>query len=416
MADILITPGSGLIVFYSGDPLSSEGQLGRFETTASGISWVSEAGMKLSVDELNITSGVTMPGLNEVTTITSADYVVVEQSGVMVKTSVTELIQDAGSITGVAANEGLVINSGILGTTYNTTIGDSVTNVTVGGATAGTAASVWKTKSVVEVLDDILFPTLLASIATNKSVSLGVSGTSGTLEVGASYSRTLTATFSQGTITNGDGSAGPSLVGAATQYTFSGTGLGSPVVQAGNVLSGLPLNVVLGSNNWAVTADHGAGSGAYYDNKGNSLSNLDGSRGAGSTSDSTSSPTITGLYPYFWGSSSSSITASDVANEIQYGSKTKVVASSTGTITITFGATDAKYLWFAIPSTSTSKTVWYVSALNTGSIGGNENLFGSESSQSVTSSDGFWSGVSYKIYITNYATTTGSDSMQLRNS
>lgn len=415
MADILITPGSGLIVFYSGDPLSSEGQLGRFEITTSGLSWISEPGKGLTIDNLTIGSGVTMPGLDEVTTITASDYVVVEQSGTIVKTLVSELLSDAGSITGVAPNAGLSLSSGLLDTVYNTTIGDSVTNVSVGGAGAGTAASVWKTKSIVEVLDDILFPTLLASIASNKSVSLAVSGTSGTLEVGASYSRTLTATFSQGSITNGDSTAGPSLVGAATQYTFTGTGISS-TAQAGNTLSIPSSTVVLGSNNWAVTVAHDAGTGAYYDNKGNALSNLDGSRGAGSTSDSTSSPTITGLYPYFWGSSSSVLTASDVANEIQYGSKTKVVASSTGTITITFGATDAKYLWFAIPSTSTSKTVWYVSALNTGSIGGNENLFGSESSQSVTSSDGFWSGVSYKIYITNYATTTGSDSMQLRNS
>jgi len=414
MADILITPGSGLIVFYSGDPLSSVGQLGRFETTASGLSWVSEAGMKLSVDQLNITSGVSMPGLNEVTTITAADYVVVEQSGQMVKTSVTELIQDAGSITSVAANEGLVINNGELGTIYNTTIGDGVTNVTVGGATAGTAASVWKTKSVVEVLDDILFPTLLASIASSKSVSLAVDGTSGTLEIGSSYSRNLTATFSAGSITNGDGSSGPALVGAATQYTFTGTGISS-TAQAGNTLALGNITVVSGSNNWAVTVDHGAGSGAYYDNKGNALSNLDGSRASGSVTDASSDPTITGLYPYFWGKSASAATYADIASAIQGGAGTKVVASSTGTITITFSAS-AEYLWFAIPTTSTSKTVWYVSALNTGSIGGGSNLFGTEGVESVTSPDGFWSGVGYKIYITNYATSTGSDSMQLRNS
>lgn len=414
MSDILITPGSGLIVFYSGDPLSSDGQLGRFEITTSGLSWISEPNYSLSIDNLVVGSGITLPGINEITTITSSDYVVVEQSGTVYKTSVSELLSDAGSITGVAPNAGLSLSSGLLDTSYNTTIGDSVTNVEVGGAGAGTAASVWKTKSIVEVLDDILFPTLLASIASNKSTSLAVDGTAGTLEIGSSYTRNLTATFSQGSITNGDGTAGPALVGAATQYTFTGTGISS-TAQAGNTLSLGSVTVVSGSNNWAVTVDHGAGSGAYYDNKGNALTNLDGSRGAGSSSDSSSSPTITGLYPYFWGLSASAPTSSDIASAIAGGAGTKVVASSSSTITITFGAS-AEYLWFAIPSTSTSKTVWYVNALNNGSIGGSSNLFGSESTQSVNSPDSYWSGVNYKIYITNYATSTGSDSMQLRNS
>lgn len=414
MSDILITPGSGLIVFYSGDPLSSVGQLGRFETTASGLSWVSEPNMSLTIDNLVVSSGVTIPGVDEITTITSSDYVVVEQSGTVYKTSVSELLSDAGSITGVAPNAGLSLSSGLLDTTYNTTIGDSVTNVEVGGAGAGTSASVWKTKSIVEVLDDILFPTLLASIASNKSVSLAVDGTAGTLEIGSSYTRNLTATFGAGSITNGDGTAGPALVGAATQYTFTGTGISS-TAQAGNTLSLGSVTVVAGSNNWAVSVAHDAGTGAYYDNKGNALSNLDGSRVAGTVNDASSSPTITGLYPYFWGVSASALTPADVATAIQYGSKTKVVASSTGTITITFNAS-SEYLWFAIPNTSTSKTVWYVNALNNGSIGGASNLFGTEGVESVTSSDGFWSGVGYKIYITNYATSTGSDSMQLRNS
>lgn len=415
MADVLITPGSGLIVFYSGDPLSSSGQLGRFETTASGLSWISEPSMSLTIDNLVVSSGITLPGIDEITTITSSDYVVVEQSGTVYKTSVSELLSDAGSITGVAPNAGLSLNAGLLDTTYNTTIGDSVTNVEVGGADAGTAASVWKTKSIVEVLDDILFPTLLASIASNKSTSLAVSGTAGTLEIGSSYTRTLTATFSQGSITNGDSSAGPALVGAATQYTFTGTGISS-TAQANNTLSLGSATVVSGSNNWAVTVDHGAGSGAYYDNKGNALTNLDGSRGSGSSTDSSSSPTINGIHPYFWGLSSNSLVATDVVSVIEAGITNKVVSSSSSTITITFNATSAEYLWFAIPSTSTSKTVWYVNALNTGSIGGGSNLFGSESTQSVNSPDSYWSSVNYKIYITNYATTTGSDSMQLRNS
>jgi len=412
MADILITPGSGTLVFYSGD--NGVGELGRFTTSASGVSYTSTVG-SFTVDDLVVNGSLDVTQLDTITNISANDYVVVEQGGVTKKTSVSEFLADGGSVTGVAPNEGVYISGNTLGTIYNTTIADSVTNVAVGGLSAGTAASVLKTKSIVEILDDILFPTLEASIASSASVSLAVSGGGGTLEVGDSVSRTLTATFSQGSITNGDGSAGPSLVGAATQYTFTGTGITS-TAQTGNTLSLGSAAVVDGSNNWAVTVAYGAGSGAYYDNKGAAGSNLDGSRGSGSVSDSSSSPTITGLYPYFYGLSTNAPVAADIQSVIAAGVGTKVVASSTGTITIVFNATSAEYLWFAVPATSTDKTVWYVSALNTGSIGGGSNLFGSPSTLAVNSPDSYWSSVNYDIYITNYATTTGSDSMQLRNS
>jgi len=412
MADILITPGSGTLVFYSGD--NGVGELGRFTTSASGVSYTSTVGT-FTVDDLVVNGSLDVAQLDTITNISASDYVIVEQSGVTKRTSVSEFLADGGSITGVAPNEGVYISGNILGTIYNTTIADSVTNVAVGGLSAGTAASVLKTKSIVEILDDILFPTLEASIASSASVSLAVSGGGGTLEVGDSVSRTLTATFSQGSITNGDGSAGPSLVGTATQYTFTGTGITS-TAQSSNTLSLGSSAVVDGSNNWAVTVDYGAGSGAYYDNKGVAGSNLDGSRGSGSVSDSSSSPTITGLYPYFYGLSTNAPVAADIQSVIAAGVGTKVVASSTGTITIVFNATSAEYLWFAVPATSTDKTVWYVSALNTGSIGGGSNLFGSPSTLAVNSPDSYWSGISYDIYITNYATTTGSDTMQLRNS
>ena len=412
MADILITPGSGTLVFYSGD--NGVGELGRFTTSASGVSYTSTVG-SFTVDDLVVNGSLDVTQLDTITNISANDYVVVEQGGVTKKTSVSEFLADGGSVTGVAPNEGVYISGNILGTIYNTTIADSVTNVAVGGLSAGTAASVLKTKSIVEILDDILFPTLEASIASSASVSLAVSGGGGTLEVGDSVSRTLTATFSQGSITNGDGSAGPSLVGAATQYTFTGTGITS-TAQTGNTLSLGSAAVVDGSNNWAVTVAYGAGSGAYYDNKGAAGSNLDGSRGSGSVSDSSSSPTITGLYPYFYGLSTNAPVAADIQSVIAAGVGTKVVASSTGTISIVFNATSAEYLWFAVPATSTDKTIWYVSALNTGSIGGGSNLFGSPSTLAVNSPDSYWSGISYDIYITNYATTTGSDTMQLRNS
>ena len=411
MSDIIITPGSGSLVFYSG--VDGVGELGKFLTSGSGVSYISTSGA-LQVDDLSVSNSLSVDGLSTTSDVSGTDKVLIEQSGSVIKTTVNDLLGDAGSITGVVPNEAVYISGGALGTIYNTTIGDSVESVAVGGADAGIQASEWKTKSVVEVLDTILFPTIEASIASNRSVSLAVNSPTGTLEIGRSLSRTLTATFNQGSIANGDGTSGPALVGAATQYTFTGTGISS-TSQAGNVLSPGNLTVVSGSNNWAVTVTYGAGSGAYYDNKGNVGTNLDGSRVSGSVSDTSSSPSITGLYPYFWGVSSTALTASEIAAEIAAGNATKVVASAANTITIQFNAS-SQYLWFAHDANYTTKTIWYVSALNTGSIGGGTNLFASAQSQSVNSPDSFWSGVSFKTYITNYATSTGSDSMQLRNS
>ena len=109
------------------------------------------------------------------------------------------------------------------------------------------------------------------------------------------------------------------------------------------------------------------------------------------------------------------MTPAEIAAEIAAGNANKVIASAANTITIQFNAS-SEYLWFAHDANYTTKTIWYVSALNTGSIGGESNLFNSAQAQNVNSPDAYWSSVSFKTYITNYATSTSSDSMQLRNS
>jgi hypothetical protein len=86
----------------------------------------------------------------------------------------------------IDANEGLSLTGAALGTVYNTTIGDAVTSIAVGGAPAQ-AASIWKGLTLVQALDTILFPTILASIQTAKSVALTVSGASGITRNRADY-------------------------------------------------------------------------------------------------------------------------------------------------------------------------------------------------------------------------------------
>jgi hypothetical protein len=310
----------------------------------------------------------------------------------------------------IDANEGLSLTGAALGTVYNTTIGDAVTSIAVGGAPAQ-AASIWKGLTLVQALDTILFPTILASIQTAKSVALTVSGASGLQEIGQTISRTLTASFNRGAISNGDGTTNANpLVGAATEYTFTGTGISS-TAQAGNTLA-VSNTIVSGSNNWAVTVAHDAGTGDYFDNKGNVGTNLDGSRVSGTATDSASSPTVTGVYPYFYLKSASPISSSDMASAIAAGTATKVVASSTGTLSIPYNMS-AQYLAVAYPASSTTKTVYYVTALDNGAI---TVVFNAVETQSVNSPDAYWSGVSFKVHTSIGAITNSNPTIELRNS
>lgn len=306
----------------------------------------------------------------------------------------------------VTANSGITSTSGTLATAYNTTVADGVVSVSVGGAPAAPASS-WKSKNLVQVLDDILFPTILASVGSAKSIQLGVSGASGVLEIGSSSARTLTATFTRGTILDGNGSTNANpLVGDPTGYTFTGTGIFS-TTQPGNTLT-FTTAIVSGSNNWAVTAAHAAGSGTYFDNKGVAGTNLAASRAAGTATDSTSAPTITGVHPYYHLKSSSPISASAMVAAIENGTATKVVADSTGTLTIPY-APSAQYLAIAYPSTSTTKTRYFVTALDNGAI---TVVFQPVTTLSVTTS--LWSQ-SYKISTSAGALTNSAANIELRN-
>ena len=132
---------------------------------------------------------------------------------------------------------------------------------------------------------------------------------------------------------------------------------------------------------------------------------------------------ISSIYPYFYGTVASGGAGAGanrpVANQALIDSGVKVLNSSSGTITINFNSTADDYLWFAIPTSSTSKNTWYTSELNNGSIGGavspSGNLFPDFDSVSVDSPEVLWNGVTYKIYISNFQSAV-TDPMQLRNS
>lgn len=216
------------------------------------------------------------------------------------QTDLQQALNDKQNVLLIAPNVGLVITGNTLSTIYNTTIADNVNSIALGGAPA-TPAAVWKTRTLVEVIDTLIFPTILAFISANQSANLVLSGASGNYEIGTLLVGTLTANFYRGAITNGNGAGGPNLVGAAagSAYTFNGTSIGTPPVQSGNTFA-LSQAIVAGVNSWAVNIAFQAGSGSYYDNKGNAGSNLDTSRNSGSIA-AGNSPAVAGYYKQFYG-------------------------------------------------------------------------------------------------------------------
>ena len=127
---------------------------------------------------------------------------------------------------------------------------------------------------------------------------------------------------------------------------------------------------------------------------------------------SVQSTTITAIYPWFYWKVSG--WSKPTKNQALINSGTKIVWSSTGTITATFASASTDWLWFAIPATSTSKTKWFIDALNNGSIGGGSNLFDTESVVAIDSPTVLRNGINYKIYVSNYTTQVVSP-MQLQN-
>jgi hypothetical protein len=124
--------------------------------------------------------------------------------------------------------------------------------------------------------------------------------------------------------------------------------------------------------------------------------------------------TLTAIYPYFRGKVTGG--ARPTRDQALINSWTKVVASSTGTITIDYESWATDWLWFAIPATSTSKTVWYQNALNNGTIWSPSDLFDAPELADIDSPTVLWNWISYKIYVSTYQTAVTGDPLQMRNS
>lgn len=358
----------------------------------------------------------------------STDNTLTEDSDTLIPSqkAIKAYVDTSVSNAMLSEGTGISIDSQVINSVYKTEISDTVNSVSVGGATP-MPASYWRDKPVVEVLDTILFPDILPTY-TIPTISLSGS-LSGTYEVGATVNQNLTVT-----ITKND-------AGVATQVIFKrgGVTINTASITSGTIIADIAsqfgfvdpnnpnysytktysdtVSVPNGSLSWNATGSYNAGL-TKNNNKGvtDTRTALIRSTNAPQASDNaffSSNVTITGIYPYFWGVSSSKPTASSIASAIQAGTANKVLASASGTVSVTFNAS-AQYVWMAHQSAFTSKTVWYNTALNNGIIGAGQFIL-APVTQNVTSPQGYWSTVQFKIYISNYATTTNG-AIEFRNS
>lgn len=117
--------------------------------------------------------------------------------------------------------------------------------------------------------------------------------------------------------------------------------------------------------------------------------------------------TIQSVYPIFKGTfSSASLTvARPSAGDIDITANiNRMVAISTGDVTLAINSLTDDYVWVAIPTTSDAFSKWIIDTDDKGEMGSGC-LFPTPESANLTSPNGFWTDIPYRIYISNYPTS-----------
>lgn len=299
--------------------------------------------------------------------------------------------------------------SGVTGNAYS---GMSPTTCTVGGLISGSSIS---NCSFTSILQSVLVPPLNPTL-TSPSSSFSIYPANTEYEVGTCVCIAGYATFDRGCINPVySGTTSDKRSGSALCYIYSGWGVGCDVVSSSssNSVVFTPYSIVAGTGNTlSSTVCYASGSAVYNSQGGIYVSGLT----SGTTP--TSVININGIYPFIYGKVSSGCVAAGLnrptPSAALISNGTSVVCNSSDTICINFNSTPDDYIWFATPATSPDKTCWYVDSTNNGSIGGSVSMGGNLFPSSVevssvsnpTSSCGCWSGQTYKIYVSNYQTTS----------
>jgi hypothetical protein len=296
-------------------------------------------------------------------------------------------------------NTGLEFNlASNLQTKYNTLITDATPSQTINLLTSK-PASIWKTKTIVQVLDEILFP---ANLPTYTIPTLVLTDTlDPILEVGKSVTNNLSLV---GTKNDAGNFTSLRILKQGVQITSSTPppGLTATLNYADSFL------VPVGVTTWTGKASYEQGvrktdSQGVEDARPYALlsSNNPQQLNNDFTSNSTS---IDGIYPIFYGVSDTKLTSTEIRNIIQAGTANKVLTKANGAISIAFDAQD-KFIWFAHAGVYPNKTKWFVTSANKGNILGASDLFSSSISILTQSPNLYWQ-VNYSTYISNFATRT----------
>ena len=319
--------------------------------------------------------------------------------------------------------------------------GRTPTTVEVGGIGVGVELT---GKTLQEILEEMLVPVVSGETTQLPSHSFLLSPTTTVFEIGSVVNISGTMALNRGchipTYTNTGQivPTGTSLINQPYTFCFASNSLPtcsvsvtdtgtSPLLCVPFTISAMPQ--ASGIWNTCVVYSQGVD---LYDSNGSLVCTFP----SGTTS--IQSRTIFGILPWYWGriasggapagSNRPDVTViRDCINDLNDVSGTslnntcKIVGVSTGTISVNFNSTADDYIWFAIPQPSTSKTTWFISQLNNGSIGGvvspGGNLFPQFISEDVSSP--IWGNMiscdqEYKIYISNYQ-SAATQIMQLRN-
>ncbi len=417
----------------------SSGSSGTSGNSFTGGTITYDSNGRLTLENENLTDNITIDGFE---TITGGTYF----SG----TSIIQLTDNLGSnidITGittstdisVSANTGLgIVDPSTLYTIYNSTLSSNLTMANnVGGIDAGTTVSDLTGQTFVQLFNDLLFPTVQPTYTVPSITTNGISNQ--TVEVGTSQSINFTGVGtkndageftsirlrknSSDVVTDNSPTEG-SATDIPDQFGFTNNNNPNHTYTSSAFTETLTVPTPTGSNTTSSTtydAEGDCNAGVVKkDNKGN-----DDTRGFGNSSNTpqaartnldASNRTITGVYPYWYGTSSTQPTVSSIQDAISGGTanKSAITNNQNGKLQITFGAV-SEFIWFAHFEEYTAKVSYQATnnPLNKGNFGPNA-VLNTFVTDGIDSPDGYWTNVNYKIYIGNYQTdTTGFGSMDL---
>ncbi len=300
-------------------------------------------------------------------------------------------------------NTGLEFNpSSELRTKYNTLIADEVPSQTINKLTPK-AASIWKTKTIVEVLDEILFP---ANLPTYIIPTIVLTHSLGPIqEVGKTVTNTLNLT---GTKNDAGNFTSLRILEGATEIADSSP---SPGLTA-SLNYARTFNVPVGVTTWTGKGSYQQGdrksdSQGVEDTRDYDLLKTTNPQQANNdfTSNSTS---IDGIYPFFYGFSTDiTIDENEIKGIIESGDAVKELTKANGTINIEFGDLSSDFViqWFAHADIYPTKTKWEdtTNSSNKGFISGPSDFMSPLPNVTIVSPDGYWT-TEFKVYRTNILT------------